>query len=59
MDCSWNSLKSDSARALEVALAGNAGLRELLLSHNGFSEWSGRGQGLKGDVGALSGPGAG
>ncbi|KAG2501181.1 hypothetical protein HYH03_000996 [Edaphochlamys debaryana] len=41
LDVSWNALRSESARTLEVALAGNAGLRELVLANNGFQDVDG------------------
>lgn len=34
-------LRSETARAMELGLGGNAGLRELLLAHNGFSDVDG------------------
>lgn len=34
-------LRSESARAMELGLGGNAGLREVLLAHNGFSDVDG------------------
>ena len=40
-DLSWNTLRSESARTLETALGGNAGLRELVLAYNGFSDIDG------------------
>ena len=41
LDCSWNTLRAESGRVLEVALAGNAGLRELGLAHNGLADVDG------------------
>eukprot|EP00198_Chlamydomonas_reinhardtii_P001211 XP_001690546.1 predicted protein [Chlamydomonas reinhardtii] len=37
----WNTLRAESGRVLEVALAGNAGLRELGLAHNGLADVDG------------------
>lgn len=38
---SWNALRGESARVLEVSLEGNAGLRHISLANNGFGDADG------------------